>query len=565
MPVSIQKPALRDLYNQITQSPTAKVDAAVLDKIVSIVGDKAANFIGMGRVSSDDVAAQLKNGQLTPEQKLAIAKKGLDAGETADLKAILSDPAFASKLDPAAANFLKAIVGLEALKNVDHVDTRPKVVADQASPQVQAANKLRELVKSGDIRKYYDAVIDAVDNPALKAEALELFKNLPVVKPGMSANDFVKAGLWTVAPRGVEEMQKSARYLPGRQLLVETTLHSKVPSRSDPNYETERKKIGEYDANGTRAVTYRATLVGEDPANKNNFLVKVDGNDTPVSVTKASVFKHNQPHTLGRDWDGTSFIKSDTLRELPYNSSRWKMDYADPLAKAKLCEIALKMDEFVQKLDFTKTKTEGAGGHLAVFGRGETAKAMVELQKSCVEVVFRSIDMKYPRDDHQPFTDPGRAPDSVGDVARQAIRGTGMCVQQSTVFGGLLTPFMDVLGCDGQYRSGNCFRNIRGATDNVYAPDGASGHGWWQVTFRPSMEMTVTDRTWNQVNLTLDRAYGFPYGDRYANRNIEGFVPADPKPTDVNVSGEISVQTMERQFSRAGDGRENHISHTQDG
>lgn len=565
MPVSIQKPALRDLYNQITSSPTAKVDAAVLDKIVSIVGDKAANFIGMGRVSSDDVAAKLAGGQLTPEQKLAIAKKGLDASETADLKALLGDAAFAAKLDPAAANFLKAIVGLEALKNIDHVDTRPKVVADQTSPQVQAANKLRELVKSGDIRKYYDAVIDAVDNPALKAEALELFKNLPVVKPGMSANDFVKAGLWTVAPRGVEEMQKSARYLPGRQLLVETTLHSAVPARSDPNYETARKKIGEFSATGTHAVTYRATLVGEDPANKNNFLVKVDGKDTPVSVTKASVFKHNQPHTLGADRWGVSYVKSDTLRDLPYNGSRWKMDYADPLAKAKLCEVALKMDEFVQKLDFTKTKTEGASGQLAVFGRGETAKAMVELQKSCVEVVFRSIDMKYPRGDGQPFSDPGRAADDVGDVARQAIRGTGMCVQQSTVFGGLLTPFMEVLGVDGQYRSGNCFRNIRGAKDNVFASDSESGHGWWQVTFRPSMEVTVTDRTWNQVNLTLDRAYGFPYGDRYANRNIEGFVPAAPTATDVNVSGDISVQTMERQFSRAGDGRENHISNTQDG
>lgn len=555
---SIQKPALRDLYTQLTQNPQAKVDTAILDRIVAIVGDKSGT-LGFGRVTSDDVAAQLKGGALSPEQKLALAKKGLDAQEAADLKALLSDAAFASRLDPVAANFLKAIVGLEALKHVDTVDgpAAPTVTADPASPQVQAANKLRELVKTGELRKYYDAVIGAVDNPALKAQAEALFAQLPVVKPGMSADDFVKAGLWTVAPRGVAEMQKSARYLPGRQVLVETTVASKVPARSDPSYETQRRDIGAYDPNSTvKAVTYRGVLKGEDPNNAKNFIVLVDkpgGGQAEVSVTKESIYKHNQPHELDR-----RYIQSDTKRELPYNWTTWEMDYASPLAKAKLCEIALKMDEYVQKLDFTKTSTEAAGGMLSVFGRGDTAKKMVEMQKKCVETVFRSIDMRYPHGAED--TSNGRAPSSNRDVARQAIRGTGMCVQQSTVFGGLLMPFMDILGVDGQYRSGNCFRNIRGATDNVYAPDYSSGHGWWQITFRPSMEMTVTDRTWDQVNLTLDRAYGFPYGDRYANTNITGFVNQKVKDTDVNVSGEISVETMERQFSRAGDGRENHIS-----
>lgn len=558
---SIQKPALRDLYNQLVQSPSAKVDTAILDRIVAIVGDKSGTF-GFGAVRSDDIAAKLKGGSLTPEQKLAIAQKGLDASESADLKAILADPAFAGKLDPVATNFLKAVVGLESLKNVDLVEVRSnattRAVADQNSPAVQAANKMRELVKSGDLRKYYDVMIGAVDNPALKATAEALFAALPVVAPGMSADDFVKAGLWTVAPRGVDEMQKSARYLPGRQVLVQTTVHAAVPSRSDPNYETARRNIGSYDANGVEAVTYRGTLVGEDPANTRNFLVKVDGADKPVSVSKESIFSHNQPHQLS-----TRYINSPTNRDLPYNGDRWKMDYAEPLAKAKLCEIALRMDEHVQKLDFAKSSTDPPGGQLAVFGRGEAAKKMVDLQKACVDIVFRSIDMKYPHG--APFTDPGRAPDSVANVARQAIRGTGMCVQQSTVFGGLLTPFMDVLGVDGQYRSGNCFRNIRGETKNVYAPDYSTGHGWWQITFRPSMEMTVTDRTWDQVNLTLDRAYGFPYGDRYANTNIIGFSPAPTKSTDVNVSGDVTVETMERQFSRAGDGRENHISNRRDG
>lgn len=562
MPVTISKPALRDLYNKVVADANAKVDTKVLDQIVSIVGDKAS-VLGFGGKSSEDIAKQLSTGSHSPEQKLAIAQAGLDKNEKADLRALLEDPAFAAKLDATAANFLKAVVGLEPLKNVDRMESTstPKVTADPNNPQVQAANKLKELIKSGDLRKYYDAAIGAVDNPQLKAEALELFSKLPTIKPGMKADDFVKAGLWTVAPRGIEEMQKSARYLPGRQLIVETKVHASVPAPYTPTYETERRKVGTYDEKGVTALTHRATLIGDDPNNPKNFLVKVDGTDKPISVSKETTFKHNQPHDLSK-----SFIQSETKRELPWHGQwgTWKIDYESPLAKAKLCEIALKMDDFVAKLDFTKTKTT-SDGRLTVITRGGVGEKMVEMQKKCVETVFRSIDMKYPNHDGRPFTDPGRAPDGERDAARQAIRGTGMCVQQSVVFGALLTPFMEVLGVDGQYRSGNCFRNIKSATENVFAPDNESGHGWWQITFRPSMEMTVTDRTWDQVNLTLDRAYGFPYGDRYANSNLTGWLPRAVGPTDINVSGDVSVETVDRQFSQKGDGRENHISNRNDG
>jgi hypothetical protein len=544
MPV-IQKPALRDLYNRLSAQPASKVDNAALDKIVGIVGD------------AND--AQLSG--LTREQKLAVAQKGLDAQEKADITTLLGDASFASKLEPAAANFLKAIVGLEALQGVDTLSTSASTGATGATGagtvEQQASAKLRELIKNGELSKWYDAMIGATNNPALKAEAEALFAKLPVVKPGMTGADFVKAGLWTVAPRGIEEMQKSARYLPGRQVLVETTLYAKIPAPRDPSYERERRKIGTFDAAGPTAVTYRATLVGEDPANAQNFLVKVDGNDKPVSVTKASVIAQNQPFVLS-----DQHVKSDVKRDLPFGVwGTWNVDFSTPLAKAKLCEIAIGMDQFVKQLDFSKQKTTPSGGAIgAVFGRGETAKKMVELQKACVETVFNAIDMKYPRDDHRPFNDPGRVHNDVRDAARQAVRGTGMCVQQSTVFGALLTPFMDVLGVDAQFRLGNCFRNINHATDNVYSKDFMSPHGWWQLTFRPSMEMTVTDRTWDQVNLTLDLAYGFPYGDRYANRNIEGFSPQKLADSDVNVSGDVSVQTFERQFSQVGHGRENHIS-----
>jgi hypothetical protein len=558
--ITLNKPALRDFYNSIVQSPQAKLDASGLDQLIAIVGEKKGGLFG-GSKSTSDVAKELKAAP-DLETRLAIAKNGLDATKAADLKALLADADFAARLDPVVANFLKALVGLEPLAGVDAMATNTtvnRIVADPKSPEVQATAKLRDLIKTGKLQSYYDVMIGATTNPALKAEAEALFNALPTVAPGMSADEFVKAGLWTMAPRGIEEMQKSARYLPGRQVLVETNVYAKIPAGSTSYDAANNAKIGAYDASGPKAITYRATLVGEDPANKNNFLVKVDGNANPVSVTKQSIYKHNHPHTVERN-----NIKSDTKRDVPWGWTKWQLDYASPLAKAKLCEIALKMDEYVQKLDFTKTKTEATSGAIGVmFGRGDTAKKMVEMQKSCVETVFRSIDMKYPKG--TPFNDPGRVTDNERDVAKQAIRGTGMCVQQSAVFGALLTPFMDVLGVDAQYRSGNCFRNIKKPVENVFAPDYSSGHGWWQVTFRPSMEMTVTDRTWNQVNLPLDRAYGFPYGDRYGSTDISGYVAKPLASTDVDVSGKVSAATFDRQFSRVGDGRENHISNSQDG
>ena len=69
----------------------------------------------------------------------------------------------------------------------------------------------------------------------------------------MGGADFVKAGLWTLAPRGINEMEKTARYLPGRQVLCETNVFAKVPAENDPTYDRERRKVGEPDARACAA------------------------------------------------------------------------------------------------------------------------------------------------------------------------------------------------------------------------------------------------------------------------------------------------------------------------
>src|SRR5437660_32313 len=110
MPI-IQKPALQSLYDKVIAHQT-NVDRKTLDDIVAIVGDR--KWLGITTTSSKWVAGQLSsNPSMSDADKVALAQKGLDAKERADLRALLDDDAFKSKLDHHATNFLRAVIGLD--------------------------------------------------------------------------------------------------------------------------------------------------------------------------------------------------------------------------------------------------------------------------------------------------------------------------------------------------------------------------------------------------------------------------------------------------------------------
>jgi len=571
---TINKPALRNLCQDLVakhqQDPAVKIDAKVLDQIVAIIGDSDT-------VTSDDVAAKLRNGNLLPEEKLALARAGLDDGEKADVQALLADTTMTPLLDPVAQNFLKALVGIEPLQPTDGVGATSRVDTVGAVPpdtEIQAVESIRKLIKSGQLKQYYDAAIGIGSDPALKAEALKVFNALPKITAATKAEDMVKLGLWSTAPRGIEAMQKSARYLPGRPVMVKTNVNVdffrtldfkpihmfKVREDGerqyfrkvveDPNgslrasdgksyrldgdeksYRTEDLlNYLEYDADGPEGITYRATIADEDG---DNFLVEVDGKDEPISVPKTQVFELNQPQEYTGD-------------EMNYGKHT---DYNDPLMKAKVAEAAIKMDELVGKLDFTKAKTEEPSGRLSIFGHGRGAEEMVEIQKQCVQVVHDAIDMRYPGSDS---SGPGRT--SGREVGRQAVRGVGSCYEQASVMLGMLVPFHELLGVDVRFVSGSCYRD----RTNTDRPFGTGGHGWLQLTYRPSMQSTICDRTWAQPNHPMDKAYSF-WGDRYPGSTYGGAKPAELTDTDLNFTGDVSVADFERQFGEQGDGRENHV------
>ena len=83
MPSTIHKPALKTLTDGLLarhqQDPSFKIDAKTLDQIVSIIGDHQG-------ADSASIADQLKSGQLSPQEKLALAKNGLSDQETKDVK-----------------------------------------------------------------------------------------------------------------------------------------------------------------------------------------------------------------------------------------------------------------------------------------------------------------------------------------------------------------------------------------------------------------------------------------------------------------------------------------------
>lgn len=416
--------------------------------------------------------------------------------------------------------------------------------------QKAAVKELKNVIKSGKLTEYYDAAIGysktGTVDPVLQKKALDLFAALPAINPASGPEAFVAAGLWTQAPKNVDLLDNAARYLPGRQVMVRTTI--------DPNIDGSRSAFLAFKEGGTTAVTYRAHLLGEEG---DKFLVKVDGRNEPLKVPKTEIFALNQPIDLEtcrkvRTQYGTGYVVSDWWQNVA--------DYNSPLMKAKVAEAAILMDDLVAKLDFGKAKTERAGGAIGVlFGRGSGGENMVEVQKQCTKIIHDVIDMKYPSGPNELLYARGRQ--HVSDCGRAATRGIGMCREQASVMFAMLQPFSKALGFDTQFIDGTCYRDVpRGGQPHF----GGSDHGWVHVQYRPSTELFVIDRTWGQVNVTADAAYGGRMGDRHPGQ-LENFAGnAQVKPTDVRMDGSVTVENHVTQFSEQNLSREaTHVSRTQ--
>jgi len=511
----LRNAALRSAAQDIVN--LGRTDAASIGKLVAAFSSTSAG-------ASLDA---LKNGLLPPDQMLGIAQRGLTADAKNDLVALLGDAAFKGTLDATGINFLKAVAGLEPLRAGGVFGGAPiGSTAPVDNAATAAVGKMKEWIKNGSLERYYEAAIGLGD-AGLKDEAMRIFNALPQIKPGSTAADFVKAGLWSSPPKGIEEMQKSARYLPGREVKVHTNVNSNLSAGRD---------FMTYDASGPVGITCRGTLIGEK---NGKFLVEVEGKAEPLEVDKKDIYDLNHPHS--------------------YSPS---CNYNDPFTKAKIAEAAIKMSDDVAKLDFTKMKTDGPSGAIgAIFGRGRSAEEMVEVQKRCFQQIHDVIHMKY---DDGTANDPGRVSGDSNNAGRAAVKGRGVCTQQRQVMRDLAYPFSGIVGFDMFSVTGGVHRHT-----NRSAPAGdqlrsmaSCAHDWLEVTFRPSMEMTVCDRTWRQCNMSLFEAYG-PYGDRYPTQKAYDATPVPLAATDENLTGSITVDSYDKQFGDADhSGRQGHMTAT---
>ncbi|MDP7038035.1 MAG: hypothetical protein QGI45_02675 [Myxococcota bacterium] len=406
---------------------------------------------------------------------------------------------------------------------LDPANVRNVYVGDAIpAPQTQAVVKFKSLMQSGKLQSYYDAYNGKVDDPQLKAEAVALFKELPTIDINTDPAKLVALGLITTAPKGIDFAQKSPRYLPGRQVMVRTTLQTQDRSNG---------VFGTYDPNGNVGITHKASILGEEG---DKFLIQIDGSDDPIKLSKKEIYELNQPQVFP---------------ERPFTLNGVKVDYAHEGTKAKLCEALIKMDPHLSQIDFTKSNQDSSTGVAAFFTGGGAAKTQ-GLQEKCVRAVHDVIKMRYSHDMNRG--------DEVGVLA---MGSDGQCYSQAAVNAALLNPLTKLLGVDMRFINGRVFRNASGDP-----PFNGGNHGWLQVTYRPSMETKITDRTWMQASISMDRAYSFA-GDRWPfgliNPNGRTSL-AKVEATDLEFSGDAQLHIRDRDHGVAGrDDRSNHMRNNQ--
>lgn len=193
----------------------------------------------------------------------------------------------------------------------------------------------------------------------------------------------------------------------------------------------------------------------------------------------------NQSHVLAVDSRGAVQLE-DGLR----------MDYSSPLARAKMCEVALALSPIVRDLDFGN-------------GDCETLQLQaIEVVRSCLDIIT-----------FQRGLDRGRFSAMCDDAAKFMCRGQGHCHTVTSVMAAALYPFTAVLGLDLKFRGGFSWNAVNAsdkASGEVCVVDQPERHQWLEVTLRPSMRSFVVD-LW-VADRSGAEALRWPVDDCYVRR-----------------------------------------------
>ena len=166
---------------------------------------------------------------------------------------------------------------------------------------------------------------------------------------------------------------------------------------------------------------------------------------------------------------------------------RIRADYTDPIVKAKIMEISLKLNEIIKKMDFND------------------ANEIISLQKEAIITIRKSLNLIsfYKGVNKERY---GRT-DCIGKLG---IYGQAQCHGLSSTICGYLLPFCDILGIEILYRGGisfinslNAFNNKDKDIKNIKICNGEN-HQWVEVNLKPSMKTFVID-LWYQEAFNDDK------------------------------------------------------------
>jgi len=229
----------------------------------------------------------------------------------------------------------------------------------------------------------------------------------------------------------------------------------------------------------------RESVEGKQGGDQTNTRGPAGNEGTPrrLLVPRSEVLRLNQPHVFLETTSGGG-------GELRFEDGL-RMRYSSPLAKAKMCEIAMELDEVVGQLDFTP----GASP--------EEAQRRERVQIECIRRIVACLNITT----FQRGLDRSRCSSMCDDIAQFAVHGQGHCHTVSSVAAAFLAPWQHLCGFDLCYRGGQHFGSTATAGPQAQGQEGNAAsslagtvvsdspekHQWLEVTLRPTMRRLVCD------------------------------------------------------------------------
>eukprot|EP00927_Polykrikos_kofoidii_P083638 TRINITY_DN8614_c5_g1_i1.p1 TRINITY_DN8614_c5_g1~~TRINITY_DN8614_c5_g1_i1.p1 ORF type:complete len:433 (-),score=48.80 TRINITY_DN8614_c5_g1_i1:56-1243(-) len=303
--------------------------------------------------------------------------------------------------------------------------------------------------------------------------AKKMFSNLPVILPGANPEQLVSTGLWTGMPQGWSAMDTSARYFEGRRDVAVEAPVCPFP-RSDVAYLALPAHydhcIDNKPTSSEKFVTHRASLgavcddrgqptASTDGPNYFQAIVANDVGGTNVMVVPIDeILRLNHPHVSPLQ-DQNTILLEDGI----------KCSYGSLLMRAKLCAMAVSIDQLVNQIDFQNDLDRSFYLRCQIVAAIRQWMNITRLQDG--------ID---------------RTRTTFPSVGKLISYGQGHCHGLSSAMAACMFPFSRALGLDVQYRGGYILGGAGDSTDQPVV-NNVERHQWLEITYRPSMQRTICD------------------------------------------------------------------------